>query len=77
VHRAITLYGFVDEQMASGAELILHHEGSAYRVELRDRHPGPGCSARAPRPGFDCAENPGFSVIIRLALGQARLALPC
>jgi hypothetical protein len=35
VNRAITLYDFVDGQLASGAELILRRDGSAHRVQLR------------------------------------------
>jgi hypothetical protein len=36
VNRAITLYDFVDDELASGAQLLLRRaNGSTYRVELR------------------------------------------
>jgi hypothetical protein len=36
VNRAITLYDFIDEELASGAQLLLRRtNGSVYRVELR------------------------------------------
>ena len=36
VNRAITLYEFIDEELASGAQLLLRRsDGATYRVELR------------------------------------------
>jgi hypothetical protein len=36
VNRAITLYDFIDEELASGAQLLLRRtNGSVYRVKLR------------------------------------------
>jgi hypothetical protein len=35
INRAITLYDFVDEELASGSQLLLCRNGSTYRVELR------------------------------------------
>ena len=35
-NRAITLYEFIDEELASGAQLLLRRsDGATYRVELR------------------------------------------
>ena len=47
VNRAITLYDFVDEQLASGAELFLRRGRSTYRVRLSDP------TALTGTPGFE------------------------
>jgi hypothetical protein len=36
INRAITLYDFVDDELVSGAELLIRRaDGSTFRVELR------------------------------------------